>query len=175
MLNAKQISVLAITAMLMGCATATDGPGIKTEETSAPRPVDAREDNAAVLAQTSPGLIVTLHVEGSTIRSVETQIASVTATTQAESESISITALSNGDRIATMSVADQRVNVQEEVGIVETETRTLIGTMQLPSRVDTLIVESPALEETKELDVRDVFDAFCEQYRDQSICTEKPR
>lgn len=175
MLNPKQILVIGLTMFLAACATATDGPGVKTEETSEPRPVDAGVDNADVLAQTSPGLIVTLHVEGNTIRSYETQIAAVSATTQAEGDSISITALSNGNRVATMSVADQLVNVQEEVGIVEVESRTLIGTMQLPMRVDTLIVESPVLEAAQELDVREVFDAFCEQYREQSICADKPQ
>lgn len=175
MLNAKRMTAIASAMLLAACATATDGPGVKTEETSQPRPVDAREDNADVLAQTSPGLIVTLQIEGDTIRSIDTQIAAVTATTQADSDSISISALSNGNQIATMSVADQRVNVQEEVGIVEVESRTLVGTMLLPSRADTLVVESPALREAEEVDLSDVFDAFCEQYREQPICTEKPR
>ncbi len=175
MLNPKRISVIGISMLLVACATASDGPGVKTEQTTEPRPVDPRADNAEVIAQTLPGLIVTLNIEGGTVRSYETQIAAVSATTQAEGDSISVTALSNGNRIATMSVADQRVNAQEEVGIVELESRTLIGTMQLPTRVDTLIVESPGLEAAQEIDVRDVFDAFCEQYREQSICIEKPQ
>ena len=175
MMNSLRITIIGAIMLLAACATATDGPGAKTEETTDPRPVDARTDNAQVLAQASLGLIVTLHIEGDIIRSYDTQIAAVTATSQAKGDSISITALRNGDRIATMSVADQQVNAQEEVGLVKVESRTLIGTIQLPQRVDTLLVESPMLKDAKELDVRKVFDVFCEQYRNQSICVDQSK
>jgi hypothetical protein len=165
-----------VASLLLLSACASSGPGEMTMTTSSPRAVDPRDDNAQVLTQSKPGLVITLHIEGAEVRSFEVSVAGLSGSSSAGDqgdEVVRVTGMMGGAKVASMSIPDQRLNAQEGGGLVINESRTLVGRLVLPSRIDTLEVEIQGAERTQELDVRGAFGEYCEKRADQAICRRK--
>lgn len=172
--NTSFLAGISAVLLLLG-ACASDSVGQMTSTTSSPRSVDAQQDNAAVLEQASPGIVIKLQIEGNEVRSFEVQIAGISGNSTGghSDEVVGVKGMSGGATVASMSIADQRVNAAEDVGIVMNENRTLIGMLVLPARIDSLEVTISGAERAQELDVRGIFDEYCERYATQPICSRK--
>lgn len=177
MVSPMRVLAACPAALLWLVACASNTPGEMTELTSSPQSVDARQDNADVLAQTTPGLIVTLHITGDVVSSFDVRVAGVSSSSSSGNQDtfVTVTGISNGSRVASMSIADEQLNVQEEVGIVANPDRTIVGMLALPTRIDTLVVESSSLQRSQEFDVREVFESFCNEYGKEAICSSEPQ
>lgn len=144
-----------------------------TATTSKPVAVDAREDNAIVLQQTEPGLVVSMTIDGAYVIDFNVQFASISksAPTKQNVENVNIRGMIGGIEVSSASIADQRFKAAEEVGLVMTEKRTLIGRLAVFSRIDTIEVYLPGSDGLQKLDVRQAFKRYCAKYDNRQICS----
>lgn len=164
--------VLAFTTpflLVVGCAST--GPGELRTQTSDPKPVDARADNERVLKGLVPGLVVTLEIDGERVSLADAQVLMIPLSKPRlqAGELITLTGTSQGKAVSSMEVPDQRLNVQENQGLVVLEKRTIAAALPLPARIDTLEVRLPG-KAGQRLDVRDPIEAFCKTYSQVPLC-----
>lgn len=158
--------LFAVLGALLGCAS--EEPGRVTVQTSEPRPVDAAADNAEVLRQLTPGLLLTLEIDGTAVTLLDVQMALVPnlPARRQEGELITVTGLSGSERVSRAQVPDQRLNVEEQGGLVVLEQRQLTIALPLPRRIDAVEVQLSGEAPPTRLDVR-------RQLAD--LCAENPR
>jgi len=165
------IHVLAFATplLLVGCASA--GPGQLHTQTSDPKAVDARADNERVLRGLTPGLVVTLEIDGEKVSLADAQVLMIPQSKPRlqPGELITLTGTSQGKAVSSVEVPDQRLNVQESQGLVILEKRTIAAALPLPARIDTLEVRLPG-KAGQRLDVRDSIEAFCKTYPQAPLC-----
>lgn len=113
--NRVAAAAIIITGLV---ACASTEPGRLTSRTSDPKPVDAAVDNAPVLGQLVPGLVITLEINGNTPTLVDARVALIplSAPRREEGELVRVTGVSNGRPVSRAAVSDQRVYVEEGVG-----------------------------------------------------------
>lgn len=157
---------------LVACASAE--PGRLTSQTSDPKPVDAVTDNAPVLTQLAPGLVITLEISDNTPTLVDARVAllPLTAPRREEGELVHVMGLSNGKPVSSTAVPDQRVYVEEGVGLGVLTTRTLTLALPLPQRIDSLEVQLPGEAAPSRFDVSRTVDSFCKDYPKEALCRE---
>ena len=155
---------------LVACASTE--PGRLTSSTSDPKPVDAAVDNAPVLAQLAPGLVITLEINDNTPTLVDARVAliPITAPRREEGELVRVTGLSNGKPVSSIAVPDQRVYVEEGVGLSVLTKRSLTLALPLPQRIDSLEVQLPGEEAPSRFDVSQTVDGFCKDYPKEALC-----
>jgi hypothetical protein len=174
MLNYKQylLRILAVCAALTIAACASKGLGEMSEITSAPTPVNPREDNAAVIAGQTAALVVTLDIDGERVKLAGSRVMMVPQSTprREEGELVSIVGLRGGEMVSRILVPDQRINIQENRGIVILEKRTLNAALPLPVPIDEIGVQLPGVEQTVKFAVGSKIKAFCGKHPDQDMC-----
>lgn len=165
-----RLGFMVLMAALSGCASS--GAGRMTEATSEPRAVDAAAENAAILADLSPGLLLSLQVDGSTVTLADARVAMVPkdAGRRAEGELVTLAGWLAGDRIAEVQVPDQRLQVAERGGLVELASYTLDAAMPLVRAVDTLTVLLPGRDAPSRIDLRSIFADHCRKQPLSPLC-----
>lgn len=175
MISVYKTIVLMLALVVVSCASTK--PGRLSTHTSAPKPVDAVADNAQLLSQFTPGLVIILEISDNTTSLVDARIALVPRSTvrRQEGELIKITGLSNGTRVSSVAVPDQRINVEEEKGLVILDKRTLTATLPLPRKIDTLEVQLPGDVAPSLFNIRKQIDSFCRKFTETEFCVKPAR
>ncbi len=161
-------------ALLLACAS--QGPGRMTERTSEPRPVDVAADNKELLDQLTPGLLVSLAVDGSTVSLVEARVAMVPKEEQRrrEGQLVIVEGWSGSVRIAAVAAPDQRLQVLEGSGLVELDRRTLDLALPLTRPIDALLVRLPAADAAVRMDLGSTFADHCAKQPRSPLCSTAP-
>lgn len=164
--------ILSIYAALAVTACASMEPGQVSTETSAPTPVDPIADNAAVIAGQTAGLVVTLSIDGERVQLVDARVMLIPKGTarRQEGELVSLAGLRGGEVVTRLLIPDQRINVQENRGIVIQDQRTLNAALPLPAPIDELQVQLPGAEQPVKFAVGKKIRAFCGKHPEQDIC-----
>ena len=157
--------------LLAGCAS-------KIPQTAVAQPrqtqaVDAADDNRAVLGQLLPGLIMRLEIDGTTVQLRDPELVLVPrqpAARGTDSERVLVTGWRGREQVSGVSVANQRINVQENVGIVILEQRTLNVALPTPRRIDRVEVTLPGTTAPQQFSVAEVFDRACREQPGSELC-----
>jgi hypothetical protein len=165
-------SVLAafIASGALACASA--GGGRLTSETSAPSPVDPAVDNGGATSQLAQGLLIRVHVVDNAIKDVEATVATIwnrQPRSIEEGHRVMVMGLWQGSEVARRVVPDNGVRVEEHRGIVLATTRTIVLTLPLARRVDTVAVTLPRGVPVP-FDVRKTFEDFCVEWKEHPFC-----
>jgi hypothetical protein len=84
-------------------------------------------------------------------------------------ELISVSGLRGRERVSTILVSDGRVNVQEGVGIVLREQRTLNVALPTPSRIDSIEIALPG-QPAQTFNVARFFERVCRDQPQAQFC-----
>jgi hypothetical protein len=175
--NHKQMltRTLISLAVLALSACASMEPGRLTTETSTPRLVDARADNAAVMADQVAGLVVTLKIDDSRVELADSRVMMIPKGTarRQEGELITLAGLSGGRTVTQIQVPDQRLNVEENKGIVILGQRTVQAALPLPAPIDELQVLLPGAEQPVRISVGKEIAAFCREHPKHDLCRQR--
>jgi hypothetical protein len=144
-LRATCVATAALsTALSVACASKR--PGRVTEETSAPRAVDATADNAALVNQLKRVLVVTLAIDGSTVKLVDAHVSYVPHRSAASTmgERLRVTGVRGGEPVVAIDVPDPQLNIQEGGGLVRVKRRQVVAeaSTNAPSRVPPVLVST---------------------------------
>jgi len=145
-------------------------------QTTQPVTIDARSDNAALLALLGPGLLVALEIDGERISPTFLRVMLVQKNTPSmEGDGlITLTGLSHGKPLTTVKVSDSRLNVREDFkGKGETillDKRTVTAVVPLPARIDVLEVRLPGKEYVASINVKPALEKFCESATRSFLC-----
>lgn len=173
----QQMPCLRFGAAVMGSlalgACASAEPSRMTAETSAPVAVDAAADNAHILKQLEPSLLVVVEIDGDRASLVEGRVLSVRSagSPRREGELVTIRGLRDGELVGEAQVDDQRLNIEEGRGLVILEKRVLTAAVPMPQRIDTVEVVVPGVEGVSQLDVRSIVESFCRGYPNTRPCS----
>lgn len=168
----NKVTTFCLSTLFCFCTSVFAANYESENKTSDPVPVDAAKDNAAVLEQLKPGLIINLKIDGTKVIEHQVQIASVTASRSLahNDQSVSISGMDGDKTVSNVVIADQRTNAAEGVGLVYNEQRTVIGRLTVPSRINTIEVLVPGATEPQRLDVSTIFDDYCAEYKSSTLC-----
>jgi hypothetical protein len=162
---------LLLLALLVGCASKI--PQTAAAQPGQSRQVDPAEDNRAVLGQLTPGLIMRLEIDGKTVQMQDPELVLIPRRAAARTtggERVIVTGWRGREQVSAVSVSDQRINVQENVGIVIRDQRSLTVALPTPRRVDRVEVTLPGVTTPQEFSVAQVFDRACEQKPVGDLC-----
>lgn len=166
------ITAMAIVFCLLmfGCASMKHEQS--STRTSDPIPVDPKADNAVVLKQLTAGLLIVLDIDEDTPSLTEAHVAMVpeSVARKQEGEFISITGLSSGKAVSSIQVPDQRLNVQENGGLVYLDKRTISATLPLPVRIDIIEIQLPGKASPRRFKVVDQIDGYCRKNPRSDLC-----
>lgn len=166
-------SLLGI-ALVWVTACASIETGQLTTHTSKPTLVDPRADNREVLTDFIPGLVVTMEVDsqGASLTDAQVMMIPNISPRRQEGELVSIIGLSGGKPVTSIQVTDQRINVEEERGIVIEDKRTLHAALPLPQRIDSLELRIPGAKQPFRFDVGERVDSFCRKFPQTNLCSK---
>jgi hypothetical protein len=161
---------LFVLLALFGCASLE--PGRMNAETSKPTPVDPRADNEVVIAGQTPALIVTLNIDGAEVTLSDSRVLMVPmrAERRPDGDLVTLDGLSQGQVVTQVVISDQRLNVEENGGIVLLDQRTLQAALPLPRPIDELQVRLPDVEQPVRIAVGREIAIFCRKNPQQSLC-----
>jgi hypothetical protein len=167
--NGRMLSWFAVLAVA-GCASLE--PGRMSAETSAPMPVDPRADNEVVLAGQTAALVVTLDIDGAQVTLADSRILMIPKRTErrAEGDLVTLDGLRGGQTVTRVVIPDQRLNVEENGGIVVLDKRTLQAALPLPRPIDELQVRLPGAEQPVRIAVGKEIATFCRKHPQQNLC-----
>lgn len=146
-------------------------PGIATARLlDEDRPVDPREDNAAVLDRTVEGLVLQLEIDGDRVAVTDLQVMRVPKQPPRTMGPgmIGVTAIADGRPVYTTAIPDEELNTEEETGLVRLTHRRL--TLMLPTGIPVTALElqlAPGGAETR-LDLGPQLGEWCGEYRRQA-------
>jgi hypothetical protein len=169
-------SFLPPVALLVVLATSvascvSSQPGIATARLlDEDRPVDPREDNAAVLDRTVEGLVLQLEIDGDRVAVTDLQVMRVPKQPPRTMGPgmIGVTAIAEGRTVYTTAIPDEELNTEEQTGLVRLTHRRL--TLILPTGIPVTALEvqlAPGGAETG-LDLRPQLGEWCGEYRQQA-------
>ena len=166
-------SLLGI-ALAWVAACASIETGQLTTNTSEPTLLDARADNREVLADLILGLVATIEIDGQVATLTDAQVMMIPNIfpRRQEGELVSIIGLSGGKPVTSIQVPDQRLNVEEEKGIVIQDKRTLHAALPLPQRIDSLELRIPGAKQPFRFDVGERVDSFCRKFPQTNLCSK---
>jgi hypothetical protein len=164
---------LAACALLAACASME--PGRLTAETSGTKPVDPRVDNEKVLTGQVTGLIVTLKIDGQRVELTDVRVMMIPKGMERrqEGELVTLAGLSGGQTVTRVEIPDQRLNIEENRGIVILEQRTLQAALPLPRPIEELQVLLPGADQPVRFQVGKEIAEFCNQYPKQDLCRQR--
>lgn len=167
-------TLLSIAALAVA-ACASMEPGRLTAETSAPKPVDPRADNELVTAGQVTGLVVTLKIDGARVELADARVMMIPKGIERRQvgELVNLAGLSGGQTVTQVQIPDQRLNVEENRGIVILDRRTLQAALPLPRPIDELQVRLPGAEQPVRFSVGKEIAAFCRQHPKQDLCRQR--
>jgi hypothetical protein len=127
-----RLALALIPVLVTSCAS--EEPQSAVAQAREVRPVDPDTDNRAVTSQLTPGLVIQLEIDRNTVRLADAQLVLVPRQTRQgrEGERVIVSGWRGGQQVTTVSIPDQRINSQENVGIVIREQRTLSVALPLP-------------------------------------------
>lgn len=170
MRNIITAMVIVFSLLMFGCASMKHDQA--STRTSDPMPVDAKADNAVVLKQLTAGLLIVLDINGDMPSLTEAHVVMVpeSVTLKQEGEFISITGLSSGKAVSSIQVPDQRLNVQENVGLVYLDKRTISATLPLPALIDSIEIRLPGKASPRRFKVVEQIDSYCRKNPRSDLC-----
>lgn len=74
------------------------------------------------------------------------------------------------EKVSEVLVADQRINIQENVGVVTEERRTLSVALPTPRRIDRVEVTLPGSRTVQRFPVAEVFERACAGQPSSELC-----
>lgn len=158
-------------ALFAGCASKL--PQTAVAQSGPVRAVQASDDNRAVLAQMTPGLVMRLEIDGNLVQLHDPELMLVPRSDPSRvpgGDRVIVTGWRGTEQVSSVAVADQRINVQEEVGIVIRERRSLNVALPTPRRIDRVEVTLPGTTTAQQFAVGQVFDRACAQRTDSDLC-----
>jgi len=158
-------------ALIAGCAS--KAPQTAAAQSGPSRAVQASDDNRAVLAQMTPGLVMRLEIDKNVVQLLDLELALVPRSTPprgSAGDQVLVTGWRGTERVSSVAVADQRVNVQEEVGIVILDRRSLHVALPTPRRIDRIEITLPGATTPQRFPVDQVFERACAQRNDSDLC-----
>jgi hypothetical protein len=135
--------------------------------------VSAAEVNRAVIGQVTPGLVMRLEIDGQTVRMHDPELVLIprrSSTRSAGNETVLVTGWRGREQVSSVTVSDQRINVQENVGIVIQEQRSLVVALPAPRRLDRVEVSLPGATAPQAFSVGEVFERVCAQNPSADLC-----
>lgn len=170
MRNIITTMVIVFFLLMFGCASMKHDQS--STRTSEPIPVDPKTDNAVVLKQLTAGLLVVIDINEDTPSLTKAHVAMVPESVplKQEGEFISITGLSSGKAVSSIQVPDQRVNVQENRGLVYLDKRTISATLPLPVLIDSIEIRLPGKASPRRFNVVEQIDSYCRKNRRSDLC-----
>lgn len=171
-------AALIAAAILAGCASqAVVEPTVRMSE---PRPVDPRQDivNVQYLRDSGPALLVAIRIndrELSVVNAVLAQAPKKTSRDSRGGDVVTVTALSGGQPVGSVTVADQILNVEENKGIVLVTDRTIHAAIPIMRRADSIEVRVSATGTTARLPIPDEVYRVCEALPNDPLCARPPR
>lgn len=171
----RLLATLGLVACVSLFACASLEPGRLTAGTSEPKPVSPLTDNEQVLSGQIAGLIVTLKIDGQRVELGDVRVMMIPKAMERrlEGELVTLEGLSGGQAVTRVDIPDQRLNIEENRGIVILEQRTLQAALPLPRPIDELHVRLPGAERPVRFQVGKEIAAFCSQYPKQDLCRQR--
>lgn len=156
---------------VVGCVSTEHA--FPASETSEPTPVSPLEDNAHLLGSLMRSLVITIEINDSEPRIVDAHVAMVPKVTSGQEQPslITIVGMTGGQRVTSTSVSDQRLNIQEGVGLVTLPIRTVTAALPLPEQIDSFLVQIPETPTPKEFDARPYLNRYCEEFPNDPFCS----
>jgi hypothetical protein len=121
-------------------------------------------DNRAVIGDVTPGIVMRLEIDGTKVDLRDAELILLPRQSPArgrDGERILVTGWRGLQQVSAVSVADQRVNIQEGVGIVIREQRTVSVALPTPRRIDRVEVTLPGTTVAQQFAVTELFDRAC--------------
>jgi hypothetical protein len=170
MRSRHRFTLLFFAALLAGCASKM--PQTAVAQAGPSRAVQAVADNRAVLSELAPGLVMRLEIDGSTVQMLDPELVLVPRALPRTSDGdrVVVTGWRGNERVSSVTIADQRVNVQEGVGIVIRDRRSVSVALPTPRRIDRIEVTLPGLTTPQRFPVGDIYERACAQRTDSEFC-----
>jgi hypothetical protein len=142
-------------------------------ETSKPKPVDPKIDNSKVRKSLVATLVVTIDIRDTKVSLRDLQVVMAPRPYQRREEKeelVVVTGISKGRRVSSVRIPDQRVNVEENKGLVIMKNRTVTAMLPLPKKIDHVEVTLPGDAKGTLLDVHETIDQFCKAHPRLPVC-----
>jgi hypothetical protein len=142
------------------------------------RPLAPANDpvNQQVAATTEPGLVIVLTIDGNSIhleRATPARVPKRSRDTTTAGDRVTAVGYAAGAKVASTTMPDAVVNVQEGVGMVRVTRRQVIIPMSAPRALDTVVITAPATGATARIDVRAAYAEYCRGgNKDRTVCPE---
>ena len=171
-------------AVLIGAVSACAGPkesGERTDQTSDPRQVAPTADvvNVAAAQTSGPALVVTVEVDGSSVALVRARVLRTPAAPprrETAADLVLFRAFRGNEVVGTAIVSDPVINVQEGVGLVELEQRSVTASVPMERPADILEVASTQGRfAAARFPVANVVLAHCREFPASPLCGEVNR
>jgi hypothetical protein len=161
-----------LAAGLAGCASSE--PGEVTEETSMAQVIDPAADNQAVLSGLITGLVMTVNIDGGAVTLTDIRVARIPAVPepQERADAVTISGFHAGQLVSSTAVADQRMNAEENGGLVTLSMQSLAVALPLPHAIDNIEVLPPGASQPTRIDVRKTLRGYCKESKQDPICAE---
>lgn len=145
------------------------------QTTTEPRPIADAEDpvNRLVEQTTVDGLLVELRIDGAAVALESAQPARIPRRNDRRNlagDTVTITAMAGAVPAGSVTVPDQMVNVEEGVGIVRQERRSIVAAVPTQGAVDSIEVRVSASGTTRRFDVTSAYAALCRAFREAPFC-----
>ena len=165
-----RFTLLCFAVLVASCASKM--PQTAVAQAGPSRAVQAVDDNRTVLSQMAPGLVMRLEIDGNTVQLVEPELVLVPRALPRASDGdrVIVTGWRGTERVSSVTIADQRVNVQEGVGIVIRDRRSLSVALPTPRRIDRVEVTLPGSTTPQRFSVGEIFERACAQRADSELC-----
>lgn len=165
------VSSALFVLLFAGCASRV--PQTAVAQRTQERAVDAAEDNRAVVDQMTPTVVMQLEVDGNTVQLRDMELVLLPRKSSArerDSRKILVTGWRGKEQVSEASVADQRINIQENVGVVIEDRRTLNVALPTPRRIDRVEVTLPGSTTAQRFPVAEVFERACVSQPGSELC-----
>jgi hypothetical protein len=172
-MNHKHNTALFVLFVLLFAGCTSRVPQTAVAQRTEERTVDAAKDNRAVVERMVPTVILQLEVDGNTVQLRDAELVLLPRKSSArerDSRNILVTGWRGEERISDVSVADQRINIQENVGVVMEDRRTLNVALPAPRRVDRVEVTLPGSATVQRFPVAEVFEHVCVSQPRSELC-----
>lgn len=152
---------------------ASRAPQTAVAQRTEQRAVDAAHDNRDVVGQLTPSIVMQLEVDGEKVQLREAELVALPRKPSARENGgrkVLVTGWRGEEKISEVLVEDQRINIQENVGVVTEERRTLSVALPTPRRIDRVEVTLPGSRTAQRFAVAEVFERACAGQPSSELC-----